>query len=148
MQTFLPYASFIKSAQCLDNRRLNNQIKEVKQILNALDGTSIGWRNHPATNMWRGHKAHLGLYGYSCCEELERRELKVNSELYRAFTMLLSGLPAPRPPFLGNDSFHHSHQCNLLRKAPIYYSQYFKHPLYALVPYIWWSESRGFYTTK
>lgn len=33
MQTFLPYPEFIKSAQCLDNKRLGKQRVEAKQIL-------------------------------------------------------------------------------------------------------------------
>lgn len=36
MQTFLPYPSFHKSANCLDNRRLGKQRVECLQILNTL----------------------------------------------------------------------------------------------------------------
>lgn len=36
MQTFLPYPSFIKSAQCLDNKRLGKQRVEAYQILQIL----------------------------------------------------------------------------------------------------------------
>ena len=59
MQTFLPYKDFTKSAKALDNKRLGKQRVEVKQILNALDGKSKGWTNHPATNMWRDMKQPL-----------------------------------------------------------------------------------------
>lgn len=42
MQTFLPYKSFVKSAACLDMRRLGKQRVEAKQILMALTGESKG----------------------------------------------------------------------------------------------------------
>ena len=56
MQTFLPYADFNKSAEVLDNRRLNKQILEGYQILKVLGNPDprAGWRNHPAVKMWRG----------------------------------------------------------------------------------------------
>jgi len=50
VQTFLPYTDFIKSAKCLDYKRLGKQRVEAKQILNILLGetTKAGWTNHPA----------------------------------------------------------------------------------------------------
>ena len=36
MQTFLPYKSFVKSLNCLDNKRLGKQRVEAMQILNAI----------------------------------------------------------------------------------------------------------------
>ena len=36
MQTFLPYSDFIKSAKCLDYRRLGKQRVEAWQIYNTL----------------------------------------------------------------------------------------------------------------
>ena len=50
MQTFLPYASFIKSAQCLDDKRLGKQRVECLQILKAIKDVNYGWRNHPAVS--------------------------------------------------------------------------------------------------
>ena len=52
MQTFLPYKSFVKSAQCLDNKRLGKQRVEAMQILKSIYIEDYGWKNHPATKMW------------------------------------------------------------------------------------------------
>lgn len=46
MQIFLPYKDIYKTAEALDKRRLNKQILECRQILNALYGKSKGWANH------------------------------------------------------------------------------------------------------
>ena len=73
MQTFLPYPDFAKSAACLDNKRLNKQIVECKQILMALSGESKGWRNHPAVLMWKGCECCLAGYAYFCASEFESR---------------------------------------------------------------------------
>ena len=64
MQTFLPYPDFEKSAKVLDYRRLGKQRCEAMQLLNILNGFSIkeGWKNHPATKMWRGHRGALKKY--------------------------------------------------------------------------------------
>ena len=54
----LPYTDFIKSAKCLDYKRLGKQRVEAKQILNILLGetTKTGWRNHPSVLMWYGYE--------------------------------------------------------------------------------------------
>lgn len=69
MQTFLPYASFAKSAKCLDRLRLGKQRPETLQILNTLLGLSEGWRSHPAVKMWRGYEGMLWLYGQTMIDE-------------------------------------------------------------------------------
>ena len=64
MQTFLPYADFKQSAQCLDMKRLGKQRVEALQIHNIVSGkrTSGGWMNHPAVAMWQGHAEALADY--------------------------------------------------------------------------------------
>ena len=59
VNTFLPYPDFVKSAKILDYKRLGKQRVEAWQILRALRGETKGWRNHPATNLWRGHEKAL-----------------------------------------------------------------------------------------
>ena len=61
MQTFLPYADFVKTAKCLDYRRLGKQRVEAFQILNILEGktTKAGWKHHPAVLMWEGYENAL-----------------------------------------------------------------------------------------
>ena len=76
MQTFLPYSSFIKSVRCLDRQRLGKQRVEALQILNALNGKSKGWTNHPATKMWRGYEEALCLYKDLCIQEWMERGYK------------------------------------------------------------------------
>jgi len=49
VNTFLPHADFVKSAESLDNKRLGKQRVEAWQILQALRGNTKGWVNHPAT---------------------------------------------------------------------------------------------------
>lgn len=117
MQTFLPYSSFSKSAKCLDWRRLGKQRVEAKQILNALDGTSKGWVNHPATKMWRGYEEALKLY----------MNVMITEWIDRGYnnSMELSPIGMVRvPDWFGDEKFHASHRSNLLRKDPGHYSKF------------------------
>ena len=56
MQTFVPFDNFIESSKSLDNRRLNKQLLEGRQIYKIIytDQRSGAWANHPAVKMWRG----------------------------------------------------------------------------------------------
>ena len=133
MQTFLPYASFRKSFECLDYRRLGKQRVEAFQLLVAngdpwalevrarrtgKTDTPKGWVNHPAAVMWRHYNACLRSYYNLCIEEWVKRGY--NS------TMEMAPLPdtIEIPMWLGNDAFHASHRSNLLRKDPEYYGQF------------------------
>ena len=58
----MPYPEPIKVAQCLDAKRLNKQIIECRQILDAIDGTGKGWFNHPVVNMYKSHRDWLFYY--------------------------------------------------------------------------------------
>lgn len=141
MQTFLPYADFTESARALDYRRLGKQRVEAKQILNALAGLSKGWTNHPATRMWRGHEYYLALYGFIVCREWVARGY--NDSLTPWFFRLLSELPdTPPPPWLDNADLHLSHQSNLIRKDPEFYTPLFP-GVPSDLPYVWpvWKEA-------
>ena len=132
MQTFLPYDNFRNCALCLDRLRLGKQRTEVLQILNALNGDSRGWVNHPATRMWRGYEAALWLYGQTMIGEWEARGYKNN--------MVLPGDYAAKdivfPPWMGDRKFHASHRSNLLRKDPVWYGQFGWQDDPA-APYVW-----------
>ena len=52
MQIFLPYKDVFETAKCLDNRRLNKQIIECRQILDAIDENSKASCNHPIVKMY------------------------------------------------------------------------------------------------
>jgi len=133
LQTFLPYSDFNESAKCLDNKRLGKQRVEAYQIMNALSqerlstnpNAIISWSNHPATRMWSTYEAHLALYGLAICEEWKHRgfsdSLQDKFNLYLiAYRFHVYNIP----PWLGNETLHASHRSNLLRKDPVYYSQF------------------------
>lgn len=142
MQTFLPYPSFFKSAECLDDRRLGKQRVETLQILNVLikPGEKTGWQHHPAAKMWRGYEQSLGYYGLVICTTWKRRGF--NDTCFKKIRVLFPGKSienlktAPKPFWVGDEDFHRAHQSNLIRKAPEFYR-----PLFPGVPnnlpYIW-----------
>lgn len=137
MQTFLPYANFEQTAKSLDYRRLGKQRVEVKQILNALDGKSKGWINHPATKMWEGYEGALALYGMAICLEWLERGYK--DSLLPEFTdrFIAEHENLELPPIVGDARLHLSHKSNLLRKDPIYYTPIFGEEIPHDLPYFW-----------
>jgi hypothetical protein len=138
MQTFLPYPNFINSAKCLDNKRLNKQRVEVKQILRALGvkvgsqelSTSSAWKHHPAVLMWKGYELTLCKYGIVICEEQLSRGYKdsllpqFHDTAIRLEQSSHSSTFFRTPWWLGFLNFHASHRSNLLRKDPVHYSQF------------------------
>ena len=144
MQTFLAYPDFAMSARVLDRQRSGKQRVEVFQLLNAIDGKTRGWANHPAAVMWRGHEAALAEYGVVVCRDWIARGYKDTMlprlEAIRDEKIMESGLVMP--PWLGDPEFHLSHQSNLVRKLPEFYS-----PLFPGVPdnlpYIWPTTTGG-----
>lgn len=60
MQVFI-IGSPLETAKALDKRRLNKQIIECYQILNALNGAK-SWRNHPVVLQYRGYEYWLEMY--------------------------------------------------------------------------------------
>ena len=122
VNTFLPYADFVQVAQSLDDRRLGKQRVEALQILKANLGLTVGWRNHPAAVMWRGHEGMLAKYAITMCNEWEKRGYVDNTkgqviELMKLYKLI----PIKKPWWLGAEKFHESHQSNLKRKLPEYY---------------------------
>lgn len=122
MQTFLPYPDFKKSAECLDNKRLNRQIMEAKIMYDIIieNRTSGGWVNHPATKMWRGYPKALAMYLNACIDEWKRRG---KSHSYQKI-VIDNENDVEMPPWLGNEEFHASHRSNLLRKDAFYYETF------------------------
>lgn len=136
MQTFLPASSFQQCARSLDSRRLNKQRVECMQIYNAargirLDadenviGPAIGWRNHPATKMWRGYEHVLCMYALHICMECDARGILDNRKLGEFFMKRLKRHEYIVPfwwadPIL-KDKLTFSHRCNLVRKDAEFY---------------------------
>jgi hypothetical protein len=132
MQTFLPYKDFRQSLSSLDNRRLGNQRRETRVILNTLLGVSNGWKNHPAVKMWRGYENALTEY-FNINLDLWMKLGFKNTYDYGTF---FEDKTFDDPPWLGDENFHASHRSNLLRKNPEYYSQ-FGWIESSDLPYIW-----------
>jgi hypothetical protein len=154
MQTFLPYTSFYKSAECLDYRRLGKQRIETKQIWQALMGLSKkgGWVNHPAVKMWRGYEDALIWYGEIMCEEWIKRgyndttlpwfqEIKARriDERKKQFGV---DVAIPMPAWLGIDKFHTGHKQTLMFKQPDHYKS-FEWKVEPKYEY-WWPTENGF----
>ena len=134
VQTFLPYQSFEQSLACLDNRRLGKQRVEAMQILNALRAGSVSrWRGHPAVRMWDGWESLLEIYHDLAIKAWVDRGFRNNMRLVSKSFWLRD--PISKPPWLTKE-FCASHRSNLLRKDPVYYSQFGWKELPNL-PYIW-----------
>jgi pyrimidine dimer DNA glycosylase len=147
VQTFLPYAEFLRSAEVLDARRLGKQRVEGLQVLRGLTVPNYGWRHHPAVKMWRGRVEALGRYTLTVCEvwteqghadtvaatvTAELEALGVGAVRSQAE---LAGADA-LPGWLGDEAFHRAHRSALLRKDPDHYG-----PIFGDVPddlpYVW-----------
>lgn len=133
MQTFLPYVgNFKMTAQTLDNKRLNKQLLEGRQIYAALMGTTIGWRNHPATLMWKNNENMLMEYLTAIKNECEVRGIKTDKNwaeiermhkfnYHRGPNLLI---PAwMRNPDSAN-KIETTHRANLFLKDPAYYADF------------------------
>ena len=119
MQTFLPYPNYYESMNSLDPKRLGNQV--YREALTLARG---GWRNHPASRMWRGHEHSLCDYALAGLEVLAERGRYYPTH-QDTFIALKRSLPnTGAPPWLGNPRLHESHQSNLLRKDPGHYGQF------------------------
>lgn len=143
MQTFLPYASFRRSAETLDRARLGKQRVEALQVFRALTVPGYGWRHHPAVLMWRGHEEALACYGVTMCQVWLRRGHSdtVLDKLVTEFGRAPRSQPDLRragelPAWLGRRDVHLSHRSALLRKDFAHYG-----PLFSGVPadleYVW-----------
>ena len=144
MQTFLPYPDFYQTFRTLDWRRLGKQRVEAFQLLVANgDSWAIierakrgitgpikrGWVNHPAAIMWRGYEEALSVYMNLCIVAWRERGFKntmsIRPYLYNEFfSMKDYANMVEMPPWLGDPDFHASHRSNLLRKDPVYYSNF------------------------
>lgn len=125
MNTFLPFNDLILSAESLDDKRLNKQILECKQIHDALTGKSKGYQFHPATMMWRDAEGSLALFAYECCLQFHRRTNKAHKYHVWAYDNSGGGRATlqTRPWWWGDQYFHHSNQQMLVWKDPVYYGR-------------------------
>lgn len=138
MQTFLPYPDFQRSMRCLDPSRLGNQC--YREALTLISG---GWKNHPASKMWRGYEHALANYALAGFDELSRRGRHYPHHV-TTFKRYLREFPDNgMPPWLGLPEFHASHRAALLYKNYLWYKQFGWRDLPAIpdekgrLPYVW-----------
>ncbi|MEO7260403.1 MAG: MSMEG_6728 family protein [Jatrophihabitantaceae bacterium] len=133
MQTFLPYPSFLASAQVLDRQRLGKQRVETLQILRALELPDYGWQNHPAVRMWRGRTPALVRYGLDCVRVWTSRghadstadQIAEFAPWVRARTQADLQRDSLLPGWLGDERLHRSHRSQLIAKEPEFYRPLF-----------------------
>lgn len=124
MQTFLPYSDFDQVAQILDSKRLNKQLLEGRQILQALAGKTKGWRNHPATKMWAGSEGVLHRYLLEIAKECDSRGIKYQKNLDAIEDTMFNNFNNisvnSRPFWMKDKTIYRrvniTHQANLYRK--------------------------------
>lgn len=107
----------------LDRQRLGKQRVEVLQMVKAILGETVGYRNHPCTKMWEPYLEALIEYGMAICREWTGRGYRdsVSLDLYvrrdlKAEVVL--------PPWLGDERLHSNHRARLLEKDFKFYSKF------------------------
>lgn len=130
MQTFVPYADFDESAAVLDNKRLNKQLLEGRQIYNILlSGRRKGaWVNHPAVLMWRYRENALYMYLKAVKEECDTRRISTVKNWDAITEMHESnwdrGGNTIMPEWWNDERVHQSHRNNLYVKDSEYYAKF------------------------
>ena len=122
VNTFVISSSFEETAKSLDYKRLGKQRVEAFQILKSLlpeeYGPSNGWKNHPATLMWKGYEEALIVYIQVMIKEWINRGYKNTIEVREPKNIIM-------PHWITWKYMHLSHKCSLLRKNAEYYSNKF-----------------------
>lgn len=136
-------STFAVVAQSLDNKRLGKQRVEAYQILNSLTGKSNGWTTHPATKMWQGHEWQLANYGYEICGEWINRGFSDSLEIrFWEYMNQNHESHTPKPWWCRDPLLHLTHQSNLMRKAPDFYT----YQVPDNIPYVWPNSVEQFFT--
>lgn len=114
MQVFI-IGTPLETAIALDRGRLNKQIIECKQILDALNGAKA-WSNHPCVLQYRGHEMWLEHYR-DCLMFYARGEYKLAQiESYYAEDL--------HRPYWHNDAYYLQMKRRLYTKDPEHYKQW------------------------
>jgi len=130
MQTFVPYADMHESAVVLDNKRLNKQLLEGRQIYNILSSgrTTGGWVRHPAVLMWRNYENALYSYLQNIMTECDYRGISTEKN-WNAIQKMHDnnwdrGSNVVMPAWWGDERVHQSHRNNLYVKDQEYYAEF------------------------
>jgi hypothetical protein len=130
VQTFVPYADATESAIVLDNKRLNKQLLEGRQIYKILASNQLkgAWVNHPAVKMWRSHDNALFDYLKAIKDECVNRGINTvknwNALLEMHEWNWHRGSGTVYPAWWGDERIHQSHRNNLYVKDPIHYHMF------------------------
>ena len=128
MQTFVPHTDYKECARVLDNKRLNKQLLEGRQIIGILtQGKTKGaWVNHPAVKMWRGSERELFNYLRAIRDECSKRGIATekNWNAILDFVENATVYGERSPEWWTDIRVFHSHRQNLFDKDPEYYGQY------------------------
>ena len=127
MQVFI-VGSILETAQVLDKKRLNKQIIECQQILDALNGAKA-WSNHPVVLQYRGYEKWLELYMLclvqyqkSCNNSISENE---KSDWIHLASEFSDKAFKHKPPF-HNEEFFNQMKRRLYTKNSHHYSQWSK----------------------
>lgn len=106
----------------------------------------VPWSNHPAVHMWKGYEGALMEYLHAMCYEWTAIRGYKDTCWVKAIEV---GPPPPNvgiktkmPPWMGDQTFHLSHQSNLLRKNHEHYGQFFM-GIPDDLPYVWPVQHNG-----
>ena len=124
MNTFMPFKDYWEVGVHLDSARLNKQIIEAGQMLNALNGTSSGWRFHPATIAWENHIEALEVYRDVLKAVVYVKKHSPATNPRHAYklrmaqaTALLNQVQVMHPPWVFSERTHRIMKQNLLFKG-------------------------------
>ena len=132
MQTFVPFNNLEDSAAAIDNKRLNKQLLEGRQIYNILaSGKRSGaWVNHPAVKMWRNYDMALFQYLEVVKDECNHRGIKTDKNWQAILHLHESnwnrGSNIVMPAWWNDERVHESHRNNLYIKDSQHYMMFSK----------------------
>ena len=145
MQVFVPFQETTAIAKSLDNKRLNKQLLEGRQLINinASGKTKGPWVNHPAAKMVRGYEGWFMDYLKVIKKECNSRGIETTNNWnaildIREHANVWNDVGAPL--WWGDQRVHDSHKANLYRKDPIHYFDFrntINNPCCARCLYYW-----------
>lgn len=105
-----------ETAQALDEKRLRKQIIECRQILDALNGKTKAWRNHPAVVQYEGYKPYLMNY-LDCLQLFAKGELEQAKDISDVTDRWFK-------PLFHTEPYFDSMKRRLYTKDPVHYAQW------------------------
>lgn len=123
MQVFVPFKEPLKTAQCLDKKRLNKQIIECNQLIKAITGESKAWINHPVTKMY-SHPELLKYMRYyvQCLKYYKDGQIEMADNYSRMAVGYLEQTREAKS--ILTDEFCDQHKRRLYAKDPDFYKQF------------------------